>query len=384
MDRHRPRRAGFTLVEILIVIVIIGILMALILPAIAAAFRRAKEAQVSAEMNNLATALASFRNAFGDYPPSRIVLCEGGMASLPSAFLTSTVPTLDGNDTDMTGQQLVNRSLIYLRKFWSRCDFINPGAGTAPGTFNDFNGNGIVDTGYAVLDGSECLAFFLGGIPIRSKLNPSDVNTTITGMGGFGKSPSYPFVIVSNAAGVPQNRTIPNYEFVNSRLIDFNGNGFPSYVDPYNTGPADHHVYAYFSSYGTNGYDPNDNNIAEEDEQSPALDVERGFSVGYSVYDSTGTKKPLAISPCPNPYTTGLEVSANGVSFINPSSFQLCSAGADRLWGLGGQYIPAGTGGGRLPLNPRATDLGNTNDEPTGIRLRESDNVTNFSGGRLD
>ena len=86
MDRRqRPTRAGFTMVEVLVVILIIATLMALLLPAIAGAIRTAKNGQVTAEMNNLATALASFKNTYGDYPPSRILLCETGYASLSPA-----------------------------------------------------------------------------------------------------------------------------------------------------------------------------------------------------------------------------------------------------------------------------------------------------------
>ena len=78
MVRHRPNRTGFTLIELLMVILIIAGLIAILVPTVFAAFRKAKEAQVASEMNNLATALASFKNIYGDYPPSRIILCERG------------------------------------------------------------------------------------------------------------------------------------------------------------------------------------------------------------------------------------------------------------------------------------------------------------------
>src|SRR5262249_22486112 len=56
---HGPR--GFTLVELLVVIIVLAILVALLLPAINGAVKTARNAQVSAEINQLAQALASFK-----------------------------------------------------------------------------------------------------------------------------------------------------------------------------------------------------------------------------------------------------------------------------------------------------------------------------------
>ncbi len=83
------------------------------------------------------------------------------------------------------------------------------------------------------------------------------------------------------------------------------------------------------------------------------------------------------------------------MSWINPNSFQLFSCGADRLWGLGGQYIQTSalvlppnivnTGTGKLPLLQGDPGIVNPVDFTNGIRAaREADNLTNFSGGRLD
>jgi len=391
MDCQRPRRAGFTLIELLMVIVIIASLIAILVPTVFAALRRAKEAQVSAEMSNLATALASFRNTYGDYPPSRILLCESGYASLSAAYLSSPVgyaPTAnaateapfptDNKCTDLTHQQLKDRSLLYLRKFWPRADFVTtPAAG---GMFNDFDGDGLMNANPIVISGSECLAFFLGGIPIRN-------NGAISGLSGFSKSPKFPFV----SPAIAQNRTAPNYEFNNGRLIDQDGDHIPSYIDPVNATPGSRRAYAYFSSYGTNGYDPNDVNgyghidplTTYEFEEDGSTYVERGFAVGFPVYDSTGTLASLAVSPGPNPYTSGPPATGN-VSWFNGNSFQILAAGADGYWGLGGTYHANGGGAGRLPILANAADPGNIHsDDGTGVRLREADNLSNF-GGRLD
>ena len=387
MERpHRPRssRTGFTLVEILVVILIIATLLALLLPAIKGAIRAAREAQVSAELNSMATALASFKTTYNDYPPSRVLLCEQGYTQfLSSAAAATMIPSDGGSATDITYGQLAQRSLTIMRRFWPRADFLsNPGTLALPGHFNDFNGNGKVDANNIILNGSECLAFFLGGIPTNDGGTP----LLITGVSGFSKSPTMPFVpnLVINGASIAPNRTVPNYEFNNGRLIDQDGDHIPSYIDPLDTSPGNRRAYAYFSSYGNNTYDPNDVNgyghtfdPNYELEEDDTTFVERGFQVAFP--------PGSVISPGPNPYTSG-NPSGNTPSWINPNSFQIISAGQDRQFGLGGTFNQTSTSGtGKLPILPAASDAGNIhNDDTTNVRLRESDNLTNFSAGRLD
>jgi prepilin-type N-terminal cleavage/methylation domain-containing protein len=388
MDRRKsPSRAGFTLVEVLVAILIIATLVALLLPAVRAAYRKAQEAQVTAELNNMVTALASFKNTYGDYPPSRIILSEEGFnATLARTEFTSNsmIPGFDTNDTDITYPQLAQRSLLYLRRFWPRVDF--------NGTTHDFNNDGTFGT-YYILSGSECLTFFLGGQPINNG------NGSFAGS-GFSKLPSNPFLGL-HLNPTATNRTVPNYEFTSGRLIDLDHDGIPSYMDPLDLNPTNQRAYAYFSSYGTNSYDPNDvnglgkafdfaatNTLSDtgdyELEEDQATLVERGFTIGFPA--SGGGN--YVVSTAPNPYTTNTPVqpTTGTMTWINPNSFQLFSCGQDRYWGLGGQYAQNSTGQiGKLPIQPNPPDTGNIHsDDVTNIRRRESDNLTNFSGGRLD
>src|SRR5262245_39900438 len=68
---RRASRPGFTLVEVLMVVLIISMLVALLLPAVQAARIRAIKASITMDVNELITALEAFKSKYGSYPPSR-------------------------------------------------------------------------------------------------------------------------------------------------------------------------------------------------------------------------------------------------------------------------------------------------------------------------
>jgi prepilin-type N-terminal cleavage/methylation domain-containing protein len=74
LNRSRPAgsRPGFTLVELLVVIAIIGILIALLLPAIQAAREAGRRANCSSHLRQIALALQNHHTSKGAFPPGGV------------------------------------------------------------------------------------------------------------------------------------------------------------------------------------------------------------------------------------------------------------------------------------------------------------------------
>ena len=96
MQKLLKKQEGFTLLELLIVIVIIGILAVLIVPNLASGPQRARDSQRKSDLRNVKTALETYYNDNNGYP--------GGTYATLGADLTpdyiKTVPTDPKSNAD--------------------------------------------------------------------------------------------------------------------------------------------------------------------------------------------------------------------------------------------------------------------------------------------
>ena len=79
MSRLLKKQEGFTLLELLIVIVIIGILAVLIIPNLVSGPQRARDSQRKSDLRNIKTALETYYNDNNSYPTA------GGASCTPNA-----------------------------------------------------------------------------------------------------------------------------------------------------------------------------------------------------------------------------------------------------------------------------------------------------------
>ncbi len=81
---------GFTLVELLVVIAIIGVLIALLLPAVQQARESARRTQCVNNLKQVGLAVHNFHDTFGELPPSRIQYEYLGWSALLLPFMEQT------------------------------------------------------------------------------------------------------------------------------------------------------------------------------------------------------------------------------------------------------------------------------------------------------
>ncbi len=295
------RRVGFTLVELLVVIAIIGILAALIIPAVFYIFRTGKQTVTFNEMLQMDNAIQTFRETYNvDYVPSQIKLCE--------KFGQYQISPENGG----VENPLDRDSVTFLTRIFPRITDASGGTSLWSSRGIDWNNDGNYNTPPVVLEGDRCLVFFLGGIPLRT---PPTVSIM-----GFNTDPRDP------AKPNDSNRKPPIMNFDTGRLyvrttptpsnplqLAAGTAGYPSYLDPYFTGssvPGQDKPFLYFSNYGINN--------------------------GYSKYGQSD-----CASFGVNPYCSATTAP---VQYYNPKSQQIISAGLDQTFAPGGLYTPANIG----------------------------------------
>src|SRR5450631_3879951 len=91
MKTMNKQKSAFTLIELLVVIAIIAILAAMLLPALAAAKRKAQRINCVNNLHQIGLAFKSWEGDNGDrYPMS--VTTSGGAGAMESIFRNNTAP----------------------------------------------------------------------------------------------------------------------------------------------------------------------------------------------------------------------------------------------------------------------------------------------------
>jgi len=321
-------RRGFTLVELLVVIVVIAVLMGLLLPALNSVRIKAKEATVVVEIKQLESAITAFKAKYGVEPPSRI-----------SIYLTYSGWT--GDPTSMAA----------VRQIWPQFDFY---MGDPANNATNTAGKGkafptywsSLNSGSQVLNinSGECLFFFLGGVMQDNASGPNQVPT------GFSKNPQYPFAPTSFVS----NREGPFFEFNDvARIKDIDTSGMNEWYDPL---PDQSKPYLYFSSYGGRGYSVSELPVTGTN-----------YTYLHDVYRMAASVSGNYPPSAPSNAGSGSQT----LPAQKAQSFQIISPGYDQDYGQGGIF------------NPKLPNAG-LNDSSGKPDLAAYDNLTNFNGGRLN
>jgi prepilin-type N-terminal cleavage/methylation domain-containing protein/prepilin-type processing-associated H-X9-DG protein len=105
----RNRQRAFTLVELLVVISIIGMLMALLLPAVQQAREAARRLQCMNNMDNIATGVQIYVTSKGYFPGLLDKVAREGDAFQPATWLMMIFPSLEQGDVyDRWNDPIIN------------------------------------------------------------------------------------------------------------------------------------------------------------------------------------------------------------------------------------------------------------------------------------
>jgi prepilin-type N-terminal cleavage/methylation domain-containing protein len=302
----RQIRSGFTLVELLVVITIIGILASLITVAAAGALKRAHQAQIKTELNQLDMAVSTYRDTYNSYPPN----CENDSAAAS--------PQLDVNQVFTDLKRHMKQAFPRSKESDDLLRLISGQTATDTANYNRRLENGM--------SAGEALVFWLSGFS-------SDVKYPISGEGG----PSY---VVTSATD--RNDPISNrkwiFPFAVSRLKPRDDQGL--FPDPATNTDGNRYITYNISLNGQTAqlhrinfwqYVP-----AKSEQPYIYFDTSRHPAAVKSGSNYIAPYDPPASSTSAIYAIKKLGESSTGdppIQFANQDKFQILHAGIDDAWG---------------------------------------------------
>ncbi len=343
------RLPGFTLVEVLVVIAIIGILVGLAVPAVNLARRSIQQRAIALECLAIAQAVEAYHNKYDDYPP------DGAVEDVMKRHLRKAFPNIAPSEFVL----LSNPTVI--------------------------TGNSAIGS---VMEPSEALVFFLGGFsndpvfpslakggPIyisnssgaQIKSNEMDANSTFQ-YNPDRQSPLYDFKQAQLTLDVSSGKTLSSDDGITSASVDL----LPAYHPSGKKMP-----FLYFDSRTYQ------RNVA-------GVPIANHFNAGSAgiayPYRSTAINTKYAPTSDPNKY----------FRFMNEKTFQIVSAGLDDSYGgeMGLFYMFKDLPMVNRPATPTAATVSTVESGPHAPEFTrflgangstsQLDNVTNFSQGTLE
>lgn len=235
----RNRRGGFTLVELLVSIAIIGMLMSLTSVAVWKVIQSVKSAKITVEVDQLAQAMQSYKEGQIQFPPCMGIIDVTArriqfLRHLSVAYPNCNYGTAIGNFTNTkTGIR-------------AKVMGITPTA-SSNWSYNYVSDSGIQRLDLDTLDQAESLVFWLGGFP--TPVNSSGVPVATQRLFGLHRDSDDPLkrdtsVIVESL----RYRTDPLFGFDQTRLVDNDQDGWLEYAPLAPKLGASTAPYVYFDS----------------------------------------------------------------------------------------------------------------------------------------
>jgi prepilin-type N-terminal cleavage/methylation domain-containing protein/prepilin-type processing-associated H-X9-DG protein len=159
-------KKGFTLVELLVVIAIIGILIALLLPAVQAAREAARRMQCTNNLKQLALACHNHHDTYGELPSG--TMCDEARGSFGFSWIAQILPHIEMEslydvcevgESNWTARDsaLANRSLLEQTPITA---VVCPSSATGPFEHEYWDGNWGFQYHVAKTDYAGCKGFF--------------------------------------------------------------------------------------------------------------------------------------------------------------------------------------------------------------------------------